>query len=260
MVDLYSDPMTREQPSPVAVITGASSGIGAATAKALAQAGFRVVLGARRIDRLASVAAEIGDAAHVVPLDVTDAESIASFAAQATALGPIEILVANAGGALGADPVVAGDDDQWRTMWETNVLGVVRTVRSFLPALEAGGNGRIVVLGSVAGHQVYPGGGGYSSAKHAVAAVTDTLRIELLGKPIRVTEIAPGAVQTEFALVRLGDQAKADAVYAGLTPLVADDIADAICWAVTRPAHVAIARIDLFPRAQAGARDYHREL
>ncbi len=255
---MTSDPTDNVKPAPVAVITGASSGIGAATAKTLAQAGFRVVLGARRVDRLAAVAHEIGSAAQVLELDVTKPESIEAFAQDAGAVGPIEVLVANAGGALGADTVIAGDDQQWRVMWETNVLGVVRTVRAFLPALEASGNGRIVVLSSVAGHQVYPGGGGYSSAKHAVSAVTDTLRIELLGTPIRVIEIAPGAVQTEFALVRLGDQQKADAVYAGLQPLVAQDVADAISWAVTRPAHVTIARIDLFPRAQASARDYHR--
>lgn len=248
---------TKPDPAPVAVVTGASSGIGAATAKVLAAQGFTVLLGARRADRLAQVAADIGGSARTAPLDVTDADSIEGFAAQAGET--VEVLIANAGGALGADAVVDGDDNQWRTMWETNVLGVVRTVRAFLPKLLASGNGRVVVISSVAGHQVYPGGGGYTSAKHAAAAVIDTLRLELLGAPIRIIEIAPGAVRTEFALVRLGDQEKADAVYDGLTPLTADDVADAIGWAISRPPNVAVARIDLFPRNQASARDRHRE-
>ncbi|MDQ8046553.1 MAG: SDR family NAD(P)-dependent oxidoreductase [Solirubrobacteraceae bacterium] len=240
---------------PTAVITGASSGIGAATAKALAAAGFDVVVTARRVERLEALVAEIGDAARAIRCDVTSPEDVAALAA---AVPHAEVLIGNAGGALGVDPVLEFDEDQWRTMWETNVLGLARTVRAFAPQIEASGNGRIVVITSVAGHQTYPGGGGYTSAKHAAAAVVDTLRVEWLGKPVRVIEVAPGMVDTEFSTVRLGDEEKAAAVYDGLDPLTADDIAEAITWAVTRPPHMTVARLDLFPRQQGSARDVSR--
>jgi len=239
-----------------AVVTGASSGIGAATARWLAAAGFDVVLGARRLDRLKEVAASIGAAARAHRLDVTAPDSVTEFAA---AVPECAVLVYSAGGALGLDPVETSDDVQWRWMWESNVLGVVRAVRAFLPALVASGDGRLVVVTSVAGHEVYPGGAGYTSAKHAAAAVVATLRLELLGRPVRVIEVAPGLVETEFSAVRFGgDAERAAAVYAGLTPLTADDVADAIGWAVTRPPHVTVARIDLLSRDQATARDMHR--
>jgi NADP-dependent 3-hydroxy acid dehydrogenase YdfG len=156
---------------------------------------------------------------------------------------------------------VAGlDEEHWRWMWEANVLGMARTIRALLPALEASGDGRIVAVTSIAGHQTYPGGAGYTGAKHAAAAVVDTLRVELLGRPLRVIEIAPGLVRTEFAQVRFGgDEDKADRVYEGVEPLTGDDVADAIAYAVTRPPHFTVARMDLFPRAQANARDVHRE-
>ena len=238
------------------MVAGASSGIGAGTARQLAAAGFDVVLGARRIDRLAEVAARIGPAARIHPLDVTDPTSVTEFAAEVPACA---VLVCNAGGALGLGPVTDLDEDQWRWMWEANVLGVARTVRAFADKLVESGDGRIVVVTSVASHQTYPGGGGYTSAKHAAAAVTDTLRLELLGKPVRVTEVAPGMVDTEFSTVRFGgDTDRAASVYSGLTPLAADDVADAIVWAVTRPAHVSVARLDIFPRDQATARDTAR--
>jgi NADP-dependent 3-hydroxy acid dehydrogenase YdfG len=239
-----------------ALVTGASSGIGAATARQLHAAGFGVVLAARRRDRLEQLAADLGGNTRVQVLDVTDADSLAALAAD---IPSCSVVVCSAGGALGTDTVLAGDDAQWRTMWESNVLGVARTARAMMPALEASGDGRLVVITSVAGHQVYPGGGGYTSAKHGAAAVADTLRLELSGRPVRVIEIAPGLVETEFSVVRFaGDRQRADAVYAGMTPLTADDVADAIVWAVTRPAHVVAARIDLFPSAQASARDVHR--
>jgi NADP-dependent 3-hydroxy acid dehydrogenase YdfG len=239
-----------------AVVTGASSGIGAATARQLAAAGFSVLLGARRKDRLDEVASGIGPAARAHPLDVTDPGSVAAFAAAAP---DCAVLVCNAGGALGLEPVVAADEEQWRWMWEANVLGVVRTVRAFLPKLIASGDGRLVVVTSIAGREVYPGGGGYTAAKHGAAAVTDTLRLELLDQPVRVIEIAPGMVDTEFSTVRFGgDTERAAGVYAGMTPLTADDVADVITWAVTRPAHVTVARLDLMPRDQASARDVHR--
>jgi NADP-dependent 3-hydroxy acid dehydrogenase YdfG len=239
-----------------AVVTGASSGIGAATARQLAAAGFSVLLGARRKDRLDEVVAGIGPAARAHPLDVTDPESVAEFAA---ATPDCTVLVCNAGGALGLDPVVEIDDEQWRWMWEANVLGMVRTVRAFLPKLVASGDGRLVVLTSIAGREIYPGGGGYTAAKHGAAAVTDTLRLELMDQPVRVIEVAPGMVDTEFSTVRFGgDAGRAAGVYAGMTPLTGEDVADVITWAVTRPAHVTIARLDLMPRDQAGTRDVHR--
>lgn len=239
----------------VAVITGASSGIGAASAVSLAAQDFQVVLGARREERLEQVAGSIGAAARTHRLDVTDAASIEAFAAT---VPRCDALICNAGGALGMDPVTTGDDEQWRLMWESNVLGVVRTVRAFLPQLRASRDARIVIVTSVAGHQVYPGGGGYTSAKHAAAVVADTLRLEMLGESIRVIEIAPGMVETEFSAVRLGDEDAAANVYRGLTPLTAEDVAEAITWAITRPAHMVVARMDLYPVDQATTRDVHR--
>ncbi len=241
---------------PTAVITGASSGIGAATARTLVAAGFDVVVTARRKDRLDALVAELGSAARAITCDVTKDEDIVALA---SAVPACEIVVANAGGALGLEPIVEMDDDQWRTMWETNVLGTARTARAFAGHLAASGNGRFVVITSVAGHQTYPNGAGYTSAKHGAAAVADTLRVELLGQPIRVIEIAPGQVDTEFSTVRFGgDAQRAADVYRGMDPLTAEDIAEAITWAVTRPPHMTVARMDLFPRQQASARDYAR--
>jgi len=239
----------------VAVVTGASSGIGAATARRLATDGFEVVCAARRADRIEALAAEIGGRAVVC--DVTDPDAVAALAEAVPACG---VLVNNAGGAFGMESMAEADEDNWRAMWETNVLGVMRVTKALLPALKASGDGRIVVTGSVAGHESYPGGGGYTAAKHAAAAMVRTLRLELLGQPLRVTEVAPGMVDTEFSLVRFGgDAERAAGVYTGLTPLSADDVADCIAWAVTRPAHVNIDRIDVMPRAQATATVSHRE-
>lgn len=237
-----------------AVVTGASSGIGAATARHLASAGFRVVVGARRVDRLEALAAEIG--AEFAALDVTDEDSVAAFCDR---VEHCDVLVNNAGGALGVDAVATADLDRWRTMYDTNVLGVVRMTQALLPKLEAGGNGHVVVVGSIAGVQAYPGGGGYNAAKFGVHAVRDVLRQELLGRPIRITEIAPGLVETEFSVVRFdGDTDRADAVYEGMTPLTADDVADTITYCVTRPAHVNLDHVLLLPRDQATATRVHR--
>jgi NADP-dependent 3-hydroxy acid dehydrogenase YdfG len=242
------------QTRPVAVVTGASSGIGAATARQLADRGFEVVCAARRADRIEQLAREIDGVA--ITCDVTDTASVQRLAAQ---VSDCAVLVNNAGGALGLAPVAEADEQQWRQMYETNVLGVMRATRAFLPALEASGDGRIVIVGSVAGHEAYVGGGGYTAAKHGAAVLVQTLRLELLGRPIRVTEVAPGLVETEFSLVRFdGDEKRAAAVYDGLTPLSADDVADCIVWAATRPAHVNIDRIDVKPRAQATASVTHR--
>ncbi len=232
-----------------AVVTGASSGIGAATARALAAAGYRVVVGARRTDRLEALAGEIG--ASALPLDVTDAASVAAFADAVP--GPLHLLVNNAGGAHGLEPVAQAKDEDWTWMYDANVLGLMRVTRAFLPKLEAG-RGHIVNVTSIAGREVYAAGAGYTAAKHAAVAVTRTLRLELSGKPVRVTDIAPGLVETEFSLVRFaGDGERAGKVYQGYTPLVAEDIADCIVWAVTRPAHVNIDEIVVKPVAQASA-------
>ena len=240
----------------VAVVSGASSGIGAATAASLVAEGFEVVLGARRVDRLADVAGPLGAAARSLPLDVTDARSVADFAAQ---VPECRVLVNNAGGALGTDPVADFDEDRWRTMYETNVIGTTRMVRAFLPALVASGDGHVVTIGSIAGFEPYPGGAGYNAAKHAERAVTDVLRMELLGQPVRVTEIDPGMVETEFSLVRFGgDEERAAKVYQGVTPLTAGDIADCVAFAVTRPSHVDVDQMVVRPRDQARAHLLHR--
>ena len=239
---------------PIAVVTGASSGIGAATAQHLVLAGYHLILGARRLEKLKEVAEPLG--AQAFALDVTDAESVAAFCDQISA---VNVLVNNAGGALGLEPIALAEDEKWRTMFESNVLGTMRMTRTLLPKLEASGQGHIVVIGSIAGIEVYPGGGGYTAAKHAERALTETLRLELLGKPIRVTEIAPGLVETEFSLVRFGGDAdKAKKPYQGMTPLSADDIADAITWAVTRPPHVNIDQMVIRPLDQATATLVHR--
>jgi NADP-dependent 3-hydroxy acid dehydrogenase YdfG len=239
----------------VAVVTGASSGIGAATAMRLAKEGFEVVLGARRVERLEEVAAQCGGRA--LPLDVTDAGSVAAFA---EAVDRVDVLVNNAGLASGLQPIAEIDESRVDTMWDTNVVGLLRVTKNLLPKLEASGAGHIVNLGSIAGFETYPGGAGYTATKHAVRAVSRTLRIELLGKPIRVTEIQPGLVETEFSLVRFdGDRDKAAKPYEGLTPLTGDDIADCIAWAVTRPAHVNIDELVVRPVAQASATDFARD-
>jgi NADP-dependent 3-hydroxy acid dehydrogenase YdfG len=238
-----------------AVVTGASSGIGAATVRALAAAGFRTVSAARRVDRCEALAAEVGGRA--APLDVTDDASVARFVA---GLDAVDLVVHSAGGALGLDLVEDADLDRWRRMYEVNVLGVVRLTRALLPKLRAGGAGHIVVLGSIAGFEVYPGGAGYTAAKHAVNALCRTLRLELNGEPIRVTEIAPGMVETEFSQVRFGgDLERAAAVYQGLTPLSAQDVAEVVAFCATRPPHVDIDHVVLRPVAQATAMIAHRE-
>jgi NADP-dependent 3-hydroxy acid dehydrogenase YdfG len=242
-----------------AVVTGASSGIGAATAKALAGRGFRVIAAARRIDRLAAVAAaDPRIEAH--ELDVTDQASVDALVA-ALADEDVTVVVANAGGAFDAEPVESADLETWRHAHDVNVLGTVRTVQAFLPQLTASGHGLIVLMGSTAGRGVYEGGGSYTAAKHAVAAIAGTLRLELCGRPVRVTEIAPGMVRTdEFALNRFhGDEERAAAVYAGVAePLVAEDIAESVAWVATLPAHVNIDLMVMRPVAQAAQHKVHR--
>src|SRR3954468_8646320 len=240
--------------SRVAVVTGASSGIGEATVRSLAAAGFDVVAAARRVERCEAVAAAVGGRA--IRLDGADPDSVAELA---ESVPEVSVVVNNAGGALGLEPVAEADEENWRQMYESNVMGVMRVTKAVLPALERSGDGHIVVVGSVAGVEVYPGGGGYTAAKHAANAVARTLRLELLGKPIRVSEVAPGMVETEFSLTRFaGDAERAAGVYRGLAPLTAEDVAELIEFVVTRPPHVDVDYLSIKPTDQATARDVHR--
>ncbi|MFB6619742.1 SDR family NAD(P)-dependent oxidoreductase [Streptomyces sp. NPDC056367] len=246
-----------------AVVTGASSGIGAATARQLAAAGYHVVLTARRKDRVETLAAEITAAGHSAAahaLDVTDRAAVDAFAAT---LDRCDLVVNNAGGALGVDPVATGDPADWRTMYETNVIGTLNVTQALLPAITASGDGTVVVLSSTAGHATYEGGAGYVAAKNGARVLAETLRLELVGQPVRVIEIAPGLVKTEeFAKTRFrGDTDRAAKVYEGVAePLTADDVAETITWAVTRPSHVNIDLLVVRPRAQASNTKLHREL
>lgn len=238
----------------VAVVTGASSGIGAATARRLASDGFSVVVGARREDRLLALAQEIGGRAH--SLDVTDAGSVERFC---DTVPECRVLVNCAGGALGLDHVEHANEDEWRRMYEVNVLGSLRMTKALLPEIEASGAGSIIMVGSIAAYEAYPGGGGYNAAKFAVRAMTKALRLELLGRPVRVCQIDPGLVETEFSIVRFhGQIERAAAVYQGVTPLTADDVADCIAFMVTRPPHVNIDTLVVLARDQAGATTVHR--
>jgi NADP-dependent 3-hydroxy acid dehydrogenase YdfG len=245
-----------------AVVTGASSGIGAATAGRLAGEGYHVVLAARRRDRLDAVATRITDAggsAQVSQLDVADRAHVDALAAE---LPRCDVLVANAGGAIGADQIADASPADWLTMYQSNVLGTLHLVQALLPKLIASGDGTVVLMSSTAGLGTYEGGGGYVAAKHGTHAIATTLRLELCGEPVRVIEIAPGMVRTEeFALNRFrGDADKAAAVYAGVAaPLTAMDVADAVAWAVTRPSHVNVDLMVLRPRAQAAQYKVYRE-
>jgi NADP-dependent 3-hydroxy acid dehydrogenase YdfG len=249
----------------LAVVTGASSGIGAATARRLAQEGYHVIAAARRRDRLATLAEEIvaaGGLATAVETDITDDTAVETLAAAVAEFGtPLTAVINNAGGALGLEPVEAANLAAWQRMYDVNVVGTARVTKALLPRLEASGSGAIVAIGSTAGLGVYEGGAGYTSAKHAERAVVDTLRLELCGRPVRVIEVDPGMVRTEeFSLNRFdGDAARAEAVYQGVPdPLRAQDIADAVEWCVTRPQHVNIDRMVIRPLAQASNFKVHR--
>lgn len=239
-----------------AVVTGASSGIGAATVRALAGEGYRTVLGARRLDRIEALAAAIGGEA--IALDVAEPDSVAAFAERVESC---DVLVNNAGGALGLDPVADADEELWLQMYEANVLGTMRMTRALLPQLIESGDGHVVGVTSIAAIEPYRGGAGYNAAKHAQRAMLRVLRQELLGEPVRVTEIAPGMVETEFSLVRFeGDEEAAARVYAGMQPLQAEDVAECIRWALAQPPHVNVDEIVVRPRDQATATDVHREV
>jgi len=241
-----------------AVVTGASSGIGAASARALARAGFQVFCCARRTERLQALVEEIGGEAVVC--DVTSEDDVARLAE--TVGDRLDLLLNNAGGAFGADEVAQGRADDWRNTFDVNVIGTLNVTRALLPALIGSGDGVLINMGSTAGRSAYEGGGAYTAAKHGVAVMTETLRLELLGQPVRITELAPGMVATEeFNLHRFrGDQAKRDAVYAGVrAPLTADDIGEIVAWVATLPSHVNIDLMVIRPRAQATQTKVHRE-
>jgi NADP-dependent 3-hydroxy acid dehydrogenase YdfG len=237
---------TSQDAQRVAVVTGASSGIGEATARTLAAQGFHVVCVARRADRVEALANEIGGTASVA--DVTDGDAVAALADR---LDRVDVLVNNAGGARGMESIAEADIDHWRWMWEANVLGTLQVTRALLPKLIASGDGLIVTVTSIAAVEIYDNGGGYTSAKHAQGVLHRTLRSELLGKPVRLTEVAPGMVQTDFSLNRFeGDAERAAKVYEGVTPLVAEDIAEVIGFVASRPSHVDLDLIVVRPRDQ----------
>ena len=214
-----------------------------------------MILGARRLEKVQAVADSCGGKA--LALDVTEPGSVDEFCA---AVDTAHVLVNNAGMASGLGPLAEIEDERIRVMWETNVMGLLRMTKALLPKLEASGDGHIVNVGSTAALETYPGGGGYTASKFAVRAITETLRKELLGKPIRVTQVNPGLVETEFSVVRFdGDKDRAKKPYEGMQPLVADDIADCIAWAVTRPGNVNIDEIVVRPLAQATSTMIHRE-
>lgn len=242
----------------LAVVTGASSGIGAATAQLLARNGFQVVAAARRIDRLQQLANENKNI-EAIELDVTDQRSVDAFAAKLTGRS-VALLVNNAGGAFDSASIEKTDPAIWQKSYEVNVIGALRTTKALLPNLRANGRSHIVVVTSTAGHAVYENGGSYTTAKHAERAFVQTLRLELNGEPIRITEIAPGMVKTEeFSAVRLGSQEEAAKVYEGVAePLVAEDIAESIRWCAMLPAHVNIDSLVVRPVAQAANHKIHR--
>lgn len=249
---------------PLAVVTGASSGIGAATAGKLASAdaGYHVVLAARRSERITELAGQIragGGSAEARQLDVTDRAAVDAFA---SSLDRCDVLINNAGGAIGVEPVAEADPADWQAMFDVNVLGTLHVTQALLPRLIASGDGTIVVMSSTAGFIAYEGGGGYVAAKHGEHAIAATLRLELSGQPVRVIEIAPGMVRTdEFSVKRYrGDAGRAAGVYAGVRePLTAADVADTIAWTVTRPSHVNVDLLVLRPRAQAAQHKVYRE-
>lgn len=238
----------------MAVVTGASSGIGEATVRTLAAAGFETVAAARRVERCERLAAEVGGRA--VAVDVTDPESVANLA---VTVPRVDAIVHSAGGALGLERVEEANEQRWREMFETNVLGVVRVTKALLPALRRGQDPAIVIVGSVAGVEVYEGGGGYTAAKHAAHAIAETLRLELHTEGIRVTEIAPGMVETEFSLVRFdGDAERAANVYRGIDPLTATDVAELVAFCISRPGRVDLDYVSVKPTVQPIAKLVHR--
>lgn len=249
----------------VAYVTGASSGIGAACARRLAEHGASVVLGARRTDRLAEVADDVKTLAPSVqvcalPLDVNDDASVDAFLKDAEAkVGPCDILINNAGLAAGKDPVVDADVADWDRMLSTNVRSLFVLTKKVLRGMLDRGHGDLVNIASMAGVEPYPGGSVYCASKAAVQAFAESLRHEVLGKNIRVMTMDPGMADTEFSLVRLGSEEAAKDAYKGLIPLSGDDVADCVVFALSRPRHMSLDRMYICATAQAGTRNIHRE-
>ncbi len=249
----------------VAFVTGASSGIGAACARAFAGAGARLLLAARRAERLEALRGELLEAGApdvlAVTLDVRDVEAVErTVAGLPAAWREIEILVNNAGLSRGLNRLHEGRLSDWNEMIDTNIKGLLHVDRSVVPLMVERGRGTVVHIGSIAGHEAYPRGNVYCATKHAVRALSDGLRMDLLGTGVRVTSVDPGMVDTEFSEVRFhGDRERAAAVYRGMTPLTADDVADVVLFAATRPPHVDIARVLVLPTDQASATQIHRE-
>lgn len=240
-------------------ITGASAGIGAACARAFAAQGRDLILAARRLDRLEALQKELPTRVHIFPLDVTDAPAVNALVHdQAALFDQVDILLNNAGMAVGRDPLQSGNPEDWDKMLDLNVKGFLYVLHAILPIFVKNNRGHVVNLSSAAGHYMYPNGNVYAASKFAVKGLTEGLRMDLHGKNIRVTSISPGMVETEFSVVRFGDEEKAKAVYQGFTPLVAEDVADAVLWATSRPAHVNIADILMFPTAQSRIDAVHR--
>lgn len=245
-------------------ITGASSGIGRAIAEVFAKQGAELFLGARRVERLEEMKQNLlglgAKKVHVQSLDVRSDESVKAWTQEAfKALPKLDVLVNNAGLVLGRDTIEAGNIDDWTTIFDTNVLGVLRVCRAFVPKFRENGKGHVVMIGSISGHQVYEGGGPYCASKFSVKALTQTLKLEVNGTGIRVSSIDPGMVETEFSEVRFrGDKDAAKAVYKGMTPLSARDIAETVAFVATRPAHVNIDEIIIMPTDQASATKVHR--
>jgi 3-hydroxy acid dehydrogenase / malonic semialdehyde reductase len=247
------------------LITGASAGIGEATARAFAEAGARLVLTARRRERLEALAAELrqahGTESHLLVMDVRDREGVtAAITGLPAEWAAIDVLVNNAGMARGTEKVQAGDPAEWDDVVQTNVNGLLYVTRAVTAGMVERGRGHVINLGSVAGHEVYPGGAVYCATKHAVAAITKGLRMDLLGTGLRVSTVDPGMVETEFSVVRFrGDQERADSVYRNMTPLTGADIADTIVWIATRPPHVNVDEVIIKPTDQASATMVHRK-
>lgn len=246
------------------LITGASSGIGAACAKQFAALGAQLILCARRINRLEALATEINSYTstkiHLIQLDVTNNDKVKeAITSLPHTFQAIDILVNNAGLALGRESIAESKVDDWEQMIDTNVKGLLYVTRHIVPGMVQRKSGHIINIGSIAGKQVYSGGGVYCATKHAMRALTDTLRIELLGTGVRVSSVDPGMVETEFSLVRFaGDDRQAKQVYSGLTPLTAEDVADAVVYCASCPVHVTVGEMLLLPTDQASVAHIHR--
>ncbi len=238
--------------SRIVMITGASSGIGEACARAFASLGDRLILAARRMDRLETLAAELDMPTHLIELDVRDRSTVESVIADLPAdWSDIDVLVNNAGLSRGLEPVHQGNRDDWEEMIDTNIKGLLWLTRAVVPGMVSRDCGHVINIGSVSGHDVYPGGAVYCGTKYAVHAITTGLRIDLKGTRVRCTTVDPGMVESEFSLVRFhGDADKADPVYRNFPPLQPGDVAEAVVWSASRPAHVNVGEIILWPTDQ----------